>query len=114
MKAKGIDWTIVFSEQEVFNPDYGVNGIPHVTILDADGFVRHSDLHPADPMHEKCAKIDALLRKQGKTPPPAPAAPPAEAEPAADAPAGKAVPTGETKPAAPIIPAVPIVPAGKP
>ncbi len=98
MKTKGIDWTIAFSDQEVFNPDYGVNGIPHVTILDADGIVRYSDLHPADPMHEKCAKIDALLTKQGKTPPPAPKAP----EPApADG-------------AAPSIPAVPLMPAGTP
>ncbi len=103
MKAKGIDWTIAFSEQEVFNPDYGVNGIPHVTILDAEGIVRHTDLHPADPMHEKCAKIDALLRLQGKTPPAAPPEPKPEA--ASD---------GAAVPAVPTIPAVPMIPAGKP
>jgi hypothetical protein len=111
MKAKGIDWTIAFSEQEVFNPDYGVNGIPHVTILDADGIVRCTDLHPADPMHEKCAKIDALLRKQGKTPPPAPKAP----EPAPEAGAeGAAIPAIPLVPGAPptgAVPAVPTVPA---
>jgi thiol-disulfide isomerase/thioredoxin len=111
MKAKGIDWTIAFSEQEVFNPDYGVNGIPHVTILDADGIVRHTDLHPADPMHEKCAKIDALLRKQGKTPPAAPKAP--EPTPT-DGAGGEAIPAIPLVPGAPpagSVPAVPTVPA---
>lgn len=101
MKAKGIDWTIAFSEQEVFNPDYGVNGIPHVTILDAEGIVRHTDLHPADPMLAKCTKIDALLRKQGKTPPAAPPAP-------------ESAPPDAAPPAAPSIPAIPTIPAGKP
>ena len=74
-----------------------------MTILDAEGIVRHSDLHPADPMHEKCAKIDALLRKQGKTPPAAPPEPKPEA-----------APDGAAVPAVPTIPAVPMIPAGKP
>ncbi len=61
--AKDITWTIAFSEQEVFNPDYGVTGIPHMAIIAPDGTVRHSGLHPAMPHAEKTAMIDAILRE---------------------------------------------------
>jgi thiol-disulfide isomerase/thioredoxin len=67
---RGITWTIAFSEQNVFNPDYGVRGIPHVVLIDANGIVRYNDLHPADPLAEKAAKIDALLREAGLPVPP--------------------------------------------
>ena len=60
---KDITWPVVFTEQPVFNPDYGVNGIPHVAILDPAGVVRYNDLHPADPLQDKVAKIDTLLRE---------------------------------------------------
>jgi len=63
IKSKDITWPIAFSEQEVFNTDYGVRGIPHVTIIAPDGSVRHNNLHPADPLPEKAAKIDALLEE---------------------------------------------------
>lgn len=66
IKAKDITWPVVFSEQEVFNPDYGVNGIPHMAIVAPDGTVRHSGLHPAMPHAEKVEKIDALLKEFGK------------------------------------------------
>lgn len=56
-----INWTIAFSQQEVFNPDYGVTGIPHMAIIAPDGTVRHRGLHPAMPHAEKTAMIDALL-----------------------------------------------------
>ncbi|WP_305082536.1 TlpA family protein disulfide reductase [Actomonas aquatica] len=63
--AKDITWTIVFSEQEVFNDDYGVTGIPHMAIIAPDGTVRHSGLHPAMPHDEKTAMIDAILEEFG-------------------------------------------------
>ena len=56
-------WPVVFTAQNVFNPDYGVQGIPHVAILAPDGTVRYNGLHPMDPMEEKTAKIDALLKE---------------------------------------------------
>jgi thiol-disulfide isomerase/thioredoxin len=66
IKAKDITWTVAFSEQEVFNPDYGVTGIPHMVIIAPDGTVRHPDMDPRDPHEEKIAKIDALLKEFGK------------------------------------------------
>ncbi len=59
--AKDITWTVAFSEQEVFNADYGVRGIPHVVIIDPDGVIRHRGLHPAEPMKDKVEKINAIL-----------------------------------------------------
>ncbi len=58
-----INWTLVMSEQEVFNPDFGVRGIPHVAILDAEGKVRFNGLHPMD--EGKTKKIDDLLKEAG-------------------------------------------------
>src|SRR5690606_23358102 len=49
MKERDITWTVAFSEQEVFNPEYGVRGIPHVVIIDPAGKIVHRDLHPASP-----------------------------------------------------------------
>lgn len=63
MKAKDMTWTVAFSEQPVFNPQYGVAGIPHMTIVAPDGTVRHNDLHPAMPHAQKVEKIDALLKE---------------------------------------------------
>ncbi len=59
----GINWTIAFSEQEVFNPDYGTTGIPHMAIVALDGTLRHVGLHPAMPHDEKLAFVDALLKE---------------------------------------------------
>lgn len=64
--AKNITWPIVFSEQPVFNEEYGVSGIPHMAIVAPDGTVRHNGMHPAAPHAEKVEKIDALLKEFGK------------------------------------------------
>ncbi len=72
MKKKDITWTIAFSAGDVFDPEYGVEGIPHVAIVDAKGIVRHTNLHPSSPLAEKASLIDALLREAG-LPAPAPA-----------------------------------------
>jgi thiol-disulfide isomerase/thioredoxin len=63
IKAKDITWTVAFSEQPVFNEDYGIQGIPYVAIIAPDGTVRHTGLHPASPLAEKTEKIDAILRE---------------------------------------------------
>lgn len=61
--AKKITWAIAFSEEEVFNPDYGITGIPHMVIIAPDGTVRHRGLHPAEPLADKVEKIDAILKE---------------------------------------------------
>ncbi len=60
---KDITWTVAFARQEVFNPDYGIQGIPHVAILDPEGRVRYRGLHPMDDGKED--KIDKLLAEAG-------------------------------------------------
>jgi thiol-disulfide isomerase/thioredoxin len=65
IKDMEVTWTVAFSDQEVFNPAYGVRGIPHVAIVDPAGKVRHNGLHPGGNLREKAAKIDALLKEAG-------------------------------------------------
>jgi thiol-disulfide isomerase/thioredoxin len=65
-KAKDMTWTVAISAEEVFNPAYGVTGIPHMAIVAPDGTVRHNGLHPSSPLAEKTALIDALLKEAGK------------------------------------------------
>lgn len=60
---QNINWTIAFSEQPVFNEQYGVTGIPHMAIIAPDGTLRHRGLHPAMPHDEKVAMIDEILRE---------------------------------------------------
>lgn len=73
MEAKDVTWRIAFAEEPVFNPDYGVNGIPHVAIIDPQGVVRFRGLHPAMALEAKTSKIDQLLAEAGKPVPAAPA-----------------------------------------
>lgn len=64
-KDMDVTWQVAVSEQDVFNPEYGVRGIPHVAIIDPKGVVRHRGLHPAaDPEH-KFEMIDTLLKEAG-------------------------------------------------
>jgi thiol-disulfide isomerase/thioredoxin len=72
IKAKEITWSVAFSAEPVFNPDYGVTGIPHMAIVGPDGKVRHTGLHPAMPHDEKLKLIDAILREAGLPVPGAP------------------------------------------
>jgi len=61
MEEMEITWTVAFTEERVFNPDYNVRGIPHLTIIDAEGRVRHNGLHPSMPMERKSALLDPLI-----------------------------------------------------
>jgi thiol-disulfide isomerase/thioredoxin len=65
-----VTWTVAFSEQPVFNPDYGIKGIPFMAIIAPDGTLRHTGLHPAMPHEEKVAMIDAILTEFGLKLPP--------------------------------------------
>jgi thiol-disulfide isomerase/thioredoxin len=63
MQAKDMTWNVAFSEEPVFNPDYGINGIPYVAIIAPDGTVRHAGLHPGNEKSDIAGKIDAILRE---------------------------------------------------
>lgn len=67
-----ITWTIAFSEQNVFNPDFGVRGIPHVAIVDSEGRVRYNALRPYESPAHEAVKIDGLLMEAGLPFPPEP------------------------------------------
>jgi thiol-disulfide isomerase/thioredoxin len=71
VKAMDITWPIAFAKEDVFNPDFGVRGIPHVAIIGADGKTAYNNLDPRDPMAEKVKKINGLLKKAGLAHPPA-------------------------------------------
>lgn len=58
-------WPVAFTSQDVFNPDYGVRGIPHVAILDPNGVVRYRGMHPGSDQEGKIEKINGLLREFG-------------------------------------------------
>lgn len=62
IKDMDITWTIAFSDRNVFNPDFGVRGIPHVAIIDPAGKVRHNGLHPAN-VAKDAELIDKLLEE---------------------------------------------------
>lgn len=63
MKAKEMTWDVAVSEEEVFNPAYGIEGIPFLAIIAPDGTVRHAGLHPGDPAADVAGKIEALLKE---------------------------------------------------
>ncbi|GDX98102.1 hypothetical protein LBMAG48_05060 [Phycisphaerae bacterium] len=64
-------WPVAFSSANVFNPEYGVRGIPHLALIDPAGKVRFNALRPGNPA-EEAEKIDALLKEFKLKAPPAP------------------------------------------
>jgi hypothetical protein len=63
MQAKQMTWDVAISEEEVFNPAYGVDGIPYIAILAPDGTVRHAGLNPHDPAADIAGKVEAILKE---------------------------------------------------
>jgi thiol-disulfide isomerase/thioredoxin len=63
IKAKEMTWDVAFSAENVFNPDYGIQGIPFVAIIDPTGKVRHAGLNPLDPEADIQGKVTALLKE---------------------------------------------------
>ncbi|MEO0481276.1 MAG: TlpA disulfide reductase family protein [Planctomycetota bacterium] len=62
-----VTWTVWMTEEDCFNPDYAVEGIPHVAVIGADGKVHHNGLHPSGTAVEDT--IDAMLKVMGLEPP---------------------------------------------
>ena len=65
MRDMKMTWPVAFSKQEVYNPHYGVAGIPHIAILDVNGKVRYNKLNPNTAPYEEAEKIDNLLKEAG-------------------------------------------------
>ena len=63
MAHKDMTWPVAFSTENVFNPDYGVSGIPYVAIITPDGLVRHAGLNPGDKHADIAGKIEAILKE---------------------------------------------------
>jgi thiol-disulfide isomerase/thioredoxin len=63
IKAKNMTWDVAFSTENVFNPEYGVQGIPFVAIIAPDGTVRHAGLNPLDPSADIAGKVTAILQE---------------------------------------------------
>lgn len=59
MKGMNVNWTIAVSEEDVMNTDFGVLAIPHVTIIDREGRVRHNAINVDN--EEKIRLIEELL-----------------------------------------------------
>lgn len=62
-QAMDMTWDVVFSREKVFNPDYGVRGIPHVAIIAPDGTVRHNGLNPLRDGKKIEEHVGALLKE---------------------------------------------------
>ena len=73
IKERAITWPVVFSREPVFNPDYGVRGIPTVVIIAPDGTVRHSSAGLSEV--EVVKRIDSLLAEFHRPVPPADSSP---------------------------------------
>lgn len=69
MKQNNMTWKVLFSEGSCFDKNYGVFGIPHVVIIDAEGVVRYNALRPYEAPFHEAEKIDALLKEAGKRAP---------------------------------------------
>lgn len=63
ISEKGLTWNVAFSTRPVVEPRYEVWGIPHLTIIDAEGIVRHNGVE-ARTLDDFRALIDPLLREE--------------------------------------------------
>ena len=63
MTDMGVTWTIAITAEDVFNPDFGIRGIPFVAILDQDGKVFKVGMHAGDEAGIRAA-VDELLAKK--------------------------------------------------
>jgi thiol-disulfide isomerase/thioredoxin len=69
IEAFDMTWTVAYSEQPVYNPEFNIEGIPHIVILDEEGTVRVVGLHPYNDHEEVVEIVDGLLRDMGHKPP---------------------------------------------
>ena len=63
MKDMGMTWTVALSGKDVFNPDFGINSVPYVAILDQSGKVYKTGRHSENDTVIRAA-VDELLKKK--------------------------------------------------
>ena len=63
IEEQGMTWPVALARRSVFNPDYGVQSIPHVTIVGADGTVLQNDVE-YETASELIRRIETVLREQ--------------------------------------------------
>jgi thiol-disulfide isomerase/thioredoxin len=73
LAAYGLTWPTVSTAEDLNSAEYGIRGIPSYVLIDAKGIVRDKDYFNRGTLEDKMAKIDALLKEAGHTPPPPPA-----------------------------------------
>ena len=64
MERDGMMWPVVFTQQPVYNPEYGVDGIPHMAIVDAQGKLVHERLSLSLTVEELIERIEAVLSNE--------------------------------------------------
>jgi thiol-disulfide isomerase/thioredoxin len=69
LSDKRVTWPVGFTSRSVFNPDFGVTGVPSIAIIDARGHTRHARLHPEVDRAQFVSLIDQLLHEAGSIPP---------------------------------------------
>lgn len=97
MVDMGVTWTVAFTPDGCFNPNFGVMGIPHFAVIDAAGKVRYNEIRPGTPAEFKSLadQVDALLKEAGLKVPDAPLPVPAPVPPAAPTPPPPAAPAAK-------------------
>ncbi len=73
IKTRGLTWPVVISREALFNPDYGVEGVPTMVLIAPDGTVRQKHMGLGDPT-KITGEIDALLTEFKLRAPTAPSA----------------------------------------
>lgn len=63
MAKNELNWPIVFTKEDVFNPDFGISGIPFTAIIAPDGTVRYANLHPSNDHEKIMALVSDLLKE---------------------------------------------------
>jgi thiol-disulfide isomerase/thioredoxin len=59
----GVTWPTVFTKEDVFNPEFGNGSIPYGAILDPEGKVRFTKLHPGNDGKKMREHIIELLKE---------------------------------------------------
>ncbi len=60
-----MNWTVAIADENIFELQYAIKGIPHVALIDPSGVLRHNALHPGNSLTETTALIDPILREFG-------------------------------------------------
>jgi thiol-disulfide isomerase/thioredoxin len=65
IQKRGLTWPVAFSSTTILDPDFGVDGIPHLVILDPAGRVRFAGGGSSLTQAQKYTLVDSLLIEFG-------------------------------------------------